>query len=716
MKNKTQIIGLIVIAVIIAAGILWMISQEPQKQLPISNEPPKNEVYKLKFGHDLPENSAQHVAALRFADIVNYKSKGRIKVEVFPNQKLGTDQEMLEAIRAGQQAIGLPPTAKMTTLVPEMQYLDLPFLFPTRQDLYEMLDGEPGQMLLDRLKPYGLVGVTIWESGFKQFTANKEIHTPKDFQGLNIRVMKSRTIMEQFKAFGANPIPIDFHQTYQALKDGVVSGEENPLGSIVNMKFHEVQSYVIISNHAYLAQAFVFSQKILESLPPDIQKILTSSAIELTSFERKEIIAREAKFIQTIKDHGTKVYVLSPQERVLFQEATKHILEKYRVIAADILDKTRELLTKKYQTMENEIIIGLNADMVSGSALSGQAIKRGMELAVNEINQQGGVLGKTLKIVARNNSGISARGIDNMIYFSTLKNLAAVMGGIFSPVAIAELPIIHQEKLLFLDPWAAATIIVDNGYTPNYVFRVSVRDEYAGPFLVDQALKKGYRRIAMLLVDDGWGQSNQKAITDALAERQLKPAVVEWFNWGQKDMSFQLDRIEKADADVILLVAATPEGISIVKCMAKSCPKLPIISHWGITGGYFWEHVNQELESVSLQFLQSFSFMNPKNEKTKQVIKKYFEAYNVDHPGKIFAPVGTAHAYDLVHLLAIAIEKAGSFDRAAIRDALERIENYEGIVRRYSPPFTPEKHDALDQSSFFLAVFNQQGHIVPVTK
>jgi C4-dicarboxylate-binding protein DctP len=707
-----------IIAACLAAAAIFFISCEQKQENEPADSMDKQEqkIYELKFGHDSHEASAQHMAALRFADIVKYKSEGRIKVEVFPEQKLGTDQEMLEAIRSGQQAIGLPPTAKMTTLVPEMRYLDLPFLFQTRQDLYEMLDGEPGQMLLDRLKPYGLIGVAFWESGFKQFTANKEIHTPKDFQGLNIRVMKSQTIMEQFQAFGANPIPVDFHQTYQALKDGVVDGEENPLGSIVTMKFHEVQSHIIISNHAYLAQAFVFSRKVLESLPLDIQEILTSTAIELTPFARNETIEREAAFIQTIKDHGTQVYTLTPQERTLFQEATKPIVERYGAIGADILDKTRELLSKKYQTMQNEIIIGLNADMVSGSALSGLSIKRGMELAVNEINQQGGVLGKTLKIAARNNSGITPRGIANFQYFSTLKNLVAVMGGIFSPIAIAGLPIIHREKILFLDPWSAATIIVDNGYTPNYVFRVSVRDEYAGPFLVDQALKKGYRRIAMLLVDDGWGHSNKKAITDALAERKLKPVVVEWFNWGQKDMSLQLDRIEEADADVILLVAGAPEGISIVKSMAKRSKRLPIISHWGITGGYFWEHVNQELESVSLRFLQSFSFMNPKNEKTKQVIKKYFEDYHVDHPGKIFAPVGTAHAYDLVHMLAVAIEQAGSVDRAAVRDALERIGDYEGIVTDYSPPFTPQRHDALDQSSYFLAEFNKQGHIIPVTK
>ncbi|MFH0787073.1 MAG: ABC transporter substrate-binding protein, partial [Pseudomonadota bacterium] len=264
------------------------------------------------------------------------------------------------------------------------------------------------------------------------------------------------------------------------------------------------------------------------------------------------------------------------------------------------------------------------------------------------------------------------------------------------------------------DPWAAATPIVDNGFRPNYVFRVSVRDEYAGTFLVDQALKK-YRKVALLLENTGWGRSNQKAMTAALAERNLTPVAVEWFNWGEEDPAPQLERIVTAGTEVILLVANAPEGISIVKAMARRQKRLPIISHWGITGGYFWEYAHRELELVDLQFLQTFSFMNPQSEKTRRVIRKYFKTYGVQSPGEIIAPVGTAHAYDLVHLLAIAVKRAGSLDRPRIRDELERIDSYNGLVKDYSPPFTPERHEALSQSEFIMTRYNNHGHIVPVS-
>ncbi len=710
-KTAAAVIGVLVLIVVALA----LLSRPDNEQAPkLSDDSSAAAVYRLQFGHDMPEDSAQHVSALKFAEIVHYKSKGRLRVEVFPDQQLGTDQEMLEAARRGELAIILPPTAKMTTLVPELRFLDLPFLAPSREDMYELLDGEPGQMLLASIgADQGLVGVTFWESGFKQFTANREIHEPEDFRGLNIRVMKSRTIMDQYRALGANPIPIAFKKTYQALKDGVVDGEENPLVSIVNMKFHEVQSHVVISNHAYLGYCLCFSRKILESLPDDLQEILKSTAIELTPFERKETIEREQRFIQEIKDSGTSVYELTDAQRRLFEEATREVADSYNAIGKPILDKARQLLNNKYMAQENTLYIGLDADMTLGSAPSGKAIKRGMELAIDEINRRGGVLGKILRIRVRDHGGVSARGVANIRAFADTDNLLAVMGGLHSPVALAELEAIHQERVIYLDPWASATRIVGNGYDPNYVFRLSVRDELAGPFLVDNALQ-GYGQVALLLENTGWGRSNHKAMSNALAAKGKTPVAVEWFNWGEQDMTPQLTRIERAGAEVILLVANAPEGVGVIKSLARRPDPLPVISHWGITGGYFWEQAGPELARISLCFLQTFSFLDAQSDKARALTQKYLRDYTVESAANIVAPVGTAHAYDLIHLLAMAVEQAGSIEAPRVREALENLGDYDGLVKRYRPAFTAERHEALDADSFILAQYNGLGHIVPI--
>ncbi|MBF0350840.1 MAG: DctP family TRAP transporter solute-binding subunit [SAR324 cluster bacterium] len=712
MNKKHLLSGITAIFVLflLVLELNWITGSTDLKEKKLTGTP---EPFHLQFGHDMAPDSAQHIAALRFADIVNYKSRGNIVVEVFPNQSLGTDEQMIERLLAGTLAISLPPTAKMSFLEPAVQYPDLPFFFKNREQLYEMLDGEPGQLLSKLLNAHGLTCPTFWESGFKQFTANKEIHRPEDFRGLNFRVMKSPLLMEQYRLLGAVPIPIDFSQTYSALSDGNVSGQENPIGSIAGMKFYEIQKYLILSNHAYLAQALCFSNKILTTLPGDLQKILVETAVELTGFQRQEILKRETEQLKTIRAHGTQVYELTTEEKARFQQALMPVIDSYRKVGGEFLELTRLLVEKKERLLNNEILIGLDADMIAGSAQSGIAIQRGAELAIEDINHHGGVLGKRLKLVVRNNSGVAAIGLENIRYFATLPNLVAVLGGLHSQIVLLGMETIHQNQLIYLGPWGAATGLTEQKDSPGYVFRVSANDKYVGPFLVAEALKN-YKRPALLLNNNLWGRSNQKALQEALNARQIEPAAIEWFNNGEPDMSIQLKRIEAAQADVILLIANAPEGVTIVHNMARQKNILPIISHWGITGGNFWEEAHQDLEKVPFQFIQTFSFLTHLNPRAEDLKTRYLKKYEIADAEKIEAPVGIAHAWDLIHLLALAIKQAGTLERSKIRDALENLPPYDGVVQRYAPAFTATQHDGLNPEHYFLAEFDKSGAIVPV--
>lgn len=363
------------------------------------------------------------------------------------------------------------------------------------------------------------------------------------------------------------------------------------------------------------------------------------------------------------------------------------------------------------------IMVGLDADMSSGSAKAGEAIRRGALIAISEINEQGGLLGgRELKLVIKDHHGVPARGIEYLLEFAKEKNLVAVLGGLHSPVILAELKTIHVHKIIMLVPWAAATPIVDNGYDPNYVFRVSVRDQYAGGFLVEQAIKQGYSKLALLLERTGWGRSNEKGMVQALANRGKKPAGVQWFHWGDTDMTNQIVALEEAGADGILMVANAPEGVTIVSSMARRPPekRVPIFSHWGITGGEFVKWVGEDLTKVRLQVLQTYSFITAEGARAQAVIERYQSMFGAKSTREIFSPVGTVHAYDLIHLLALAIERAGTIDRPKVRDAFEQIESYSGLIREYRPPFTRERHEGLDASDFRLAIFELDGAIIPV--
>ena len=367
---------------------------------------------------------------------------------------------------------------------------------------------------------------------------------------------------------------------------------------------------------------------------------------------------------------------------------------------------------------DKPIIIGLDADMSAGGAIAGLAIQRGAELAIDEINANGGVMGRFLQLKVKNHRGNPVRGVDNIRSFAAMDDVVAVLGGMHTPVAMHELEIIHENKIIYLSPWAAGTGVVENGYDPNYVFRVSIRDEYAGSFLVGEALKRGYRRVALALEKTAWGRSNEQAMGDALAKEGLSPTTVAWFHWGSKNMETAINKLLGAKPDVILLVSGGTSGLGIVNAMASRPgeDRVPIVSHWGITGGNFFDQIEKIHNDIDLSVLQTYSFVKPPfPDRAEKVIDAYLRRYpDAVDVSNIIAPTGTAHAYDIIHLLALAIARAGTSDRQAVHKALEHMDDYQGLVRNYTPAFSTTKHDALDAHDFNLSKYNKDGVLVPL--
>lgn len=349
---------------------------------------------------------------------------------------------------------------------------------------------------------------------------------------------------------------------------------------------------------------------------------------------------------------------------------------------------------------------------------AGESIKRGAELAIEEINQKGGVLGRELKLVTRDHRGIPARGQDNILEFSEMENLVAILGGLRTPVSLAELPLIHDHELIYLVPWAAGTTIIDNGYSPNYAFRISVRDEFASEYLLKEAQKRNYKTPCILLENTGWGRSNEAGFKKASQKISLPLASIQWFNLGTTNFQGFIKYFEEKECDVIMLVASSQEGWNFIQqsSRANAEHRLPIISHWGITGSDVTKIISKfDIEQTDLIFLQTHSFLKDnQTEKSRAVLKRYLQKYEDTNTAKeIIAPVGTAHSYDLIHLLAIAIETAGTIERPKVREALEKIDIYDGLIKKYSPPFSLERHDALSIDDFSLARYATDGAIIP---
>ena len=381
---------------------------------------------------------------------------------------------------------------------------------------------------------------------------------------------------------------------------------------------------------------------------------------------------------------------------------------------------SRELSAFNESPAPDAWVIGLDADMSSGAARSGESIRRGIELAIDEINGRGGLRGRPVQLIVRDHRGNPDRGVDNLREFADFPNLLAVVGGIHTPVALKELPVIHEKQVLYLGAWAAGTGIVAHGFQPNLVFRVSIRDEHAGGFLVEQAIRRNYQRIGLLLERTGWGRSNENAIKQALQDNGLEPAGIEWFNWGEKAMDSQISRLLANQVDVILLVCNPLEGTEIVESMANVEPgrRVPIISHWGITAGEFYADSREALQVVDLSFVQSYSFLKSElRPAAAQLANKYIDKYaDAKSYHDIFCPVGTAHAYELMRMLELAVQGSDATDAISLSRAMEGIQSYAGVIKDYDAPFEGGYHDALNADDFILAKYAEAGVIVPVNE
>ena len=359
--------------------------------------------------------------------------------------------------------------------------------------------------------------------------------------------------------------------------------------------------------------------------------------------------------------------------------------------------------------------VALVAATSGGSALSGEAIKRGLTIAIDEINAKGGVLGGSkIELVIRDEEGNPSKGVTAARDVIEREKAVAVFGGLHSPVGLAMLPVFHELKVPYVGTWAAATNITRNGRTPNFMFRVSANDDIVDHFLAKHVVEKlGKKKPGVILENTPWGASNQEGLTKWFGKLGAQPTGFEKFNWNDPDMSPQLLRLKNSGADAIVMVANAPEGAQVVKSRVKIGWDVPTVSHWGISGGGFSELTGELSESVV--FIQTYSFFGKQSDVGERVIAALKAKYGLKGPEDILAPVGTANAYDAMHLVALAIDKAGAADGAKIRDALENLGEYKGLIKTYKRPFTAEEHDALTENDYILVTW-RGGKIVPVAQ
>ncbi len=305
---------------------------------------------KIRFSHVVAPTTPKGQAADMFARLANERLKGKVEVQVFPNSQLYTDKKVLDALSSGSVEMAAPSTAKFTSWVPQLQLFDLPFMFKNREVLYQTMDGEVGKKLFKLLGKKNMLGLSMWDNGFKQIGNNiREIKTPADLKGIKFRIMSSKVLEAQFKAVGGNPQVMPFSEVYSALEQGVIDGQENTWSNMYSKKFFEVQKYITETNHGYLGYLVVTNAQFWAHLPADVRTELESIMKEVTEWIRENAYKINQDMKQKIIDSGkTKVTELTEAEKEAFRTAFKPVQDEFRsVIGGEYIDAVNALNAKQ---------------------------------------------------------------------------------------------------------------------------------------------------------------------------------------------------------------------------------------------------------------------------------------------------------------------------------------------------------------------------------
>ena len=291
----------------------------------------------FKFGINGPEGHPAVPGARKFAELVAARSGGKMKVNLYLNSVLGSDQATVSAMKGGTVEMAVMNSGILASEAKELAIFDFPFLFANEKEVDAIVDGPVGKKMHALLEAKGLVGLSYWEQGFRHITNSKRpINKVEDIEGLKLRVIPNPINIEWVKALGANPTPLAFPEVYGGLEQKAIDGQENPISVIAANKFWEVQKHIVLTNHQFNPQSVIFSKKIWDTLSSAEKKILDEAADEAAKTQRAQSRAGVAASLDLLKKNGMAVTEFSPAEVAKLRDKMKPVIAKFSASVGDV--------------------------------------------------------------------------------------------------------------------------------------------------------------------------------------------------------------------------------------------------------------------------------------------------------------------------------------------------------------------------------------------
>jgi C4-dicarboxylate-binding protein DctP len=304
----------------------------------------------IKFSHVVANDTPKGKGEMRFKELAEKATNGRVKIEVYANSTLYKDKEELDALQLGAVQMLAPSLAKFGPLgVKEFEVFDLPYIFPNKDVLHRVTEGPVGKQLFTKLEPKGIKGLAYWDNGFKDMSANKPLRTPEDMRGLKIRIQSSKVLDAQIRALGANPQVMAFSEVYQALQTGVVDGQENTPSNMFTQKMNEVQSNMTLTHHGYIGYAVIVNKKFWEGLPADIRTQLEGAMKDASKYTNAISQQENDDALAGIRKAGkTTILELNDAQRMQWRKA---LLPVHKQMESRIGKETIDAVDKEVKAL-----------------------------------------------------------------------------------------------------------------------------------------------------------------------------------------------------------------------------------------------------------------------------------------------------------------------------------------------------------------------------
>ena len=285
--------------------------------------------FDLVEAHTSPPDHPYTLGMVRYADLVKERTNGRVAIQIHHSRQLGDERQVVEGLQLGTIHLTVTSTGPLGGFMPEMNVVDLPFLFRDGDHAYKVLDGEIGRGLLNKFDAVGIKGLAFWENGFRHITTSKKpVREPTDMKGLKIRVMENKVHQAAFRQLGSDATPMAWGEVFTSLQQGLLDAQENPIPIIYTFKLNEVQKYVSLTGHVYSPAPLLMSKKTWDRMPPEIQKVMFDTAVEVARYQRGLIREQEQKQIGELRAKG--MTIIEQPDRAAFREAMKPVFEQFQ--------------------------------------------------------------------------------------------------------------------------------------------------------------------------------------------------------------------------------------------------------------------------------------------------------------------------------------------------------------------------------------------------